>query len=107
MSKFVERRWRIASGVGFAVVLIFDLIGKHVAAERVQEIAKRTAGLPIEPGGWLAANVSFDFIFALELLIAAVAAVCWAISAWRSEPGSSFPVVLLVALCFLSFFIMV
>jgi hypothetical protein len=107
MSKFVERKWRIASGLGFALVLTVDLIGKHIAAVRMAEIAKRTAGLPIEPRALLATQFSLGITAALELFLAVVAAVCWGVAVYRSEPGSSLPLAILAVLCLFSFFIMV
>src|SRR5665213_4290947 len=99
MSNVFERKWRIASGLGFAFALSFDLIGKHVAAERMTEIARRTAGLPIEPRGWFDNLFSIRIADSFGLVLAAVAAVCWAVSARRSEPGSSLPLAVLAAVC--------
>lgn len=108
MSKIVGRKWKLASGLGFAFALAFDLIGKVIAANHMMSIAMRTAGLPpIEPRGWLATQfspVSFD---TLGLCFAVLAAVCWGVSAYRSEPGSSFLLAVLVVLYSISFCIMV
>jgi len=107
MSKVFERKWRIASGLGFALALTFDLIGKHIAAVQMTEIARRTAGLPIDARGWLATQFSIGITGSLELVLAAVAAVCWIVSANRREPGSSLPLAVLAAVGLVSFFIMV
>jgi hypothetical protein len=107
MSKVFDRKWRIAGCLGFALALSFDLIGKHIAAERMTEIAGRTAGLPIEPRGWLDTQFSIGIAGSFELVLAALAAVCWAVSARRSEPGSSLTLAVLATLCLVSFFITV
>jgi len=100
MSKFVDRKWRIASCVGFVFVVTSDLIGKYVAQASMTEIANRTAGLAIEPRGWLATRF-YSGTGSLELVFAVAAAVCWGVSAYRSEPGSSLLLVLLAVLCLL------
>lgn len=107
MSKVFERKWRIASGLGFALALALDLIGKHIAAVQMTEIARRTAGLPIEPRGWLATQFPIGITGSLELVLAVLATVCWGVSANRGEPGSSLPLAGLAALCLVSFFIIV
>ena len=107
MSKVFARKWRIASGLGFALALTFDLIGKHIAAVQMTEIARWTAGSPIEPRGWLATHFSIGITGSLELVLAALAAVCWGVSASRSEPGSSLPLAVLAALYLLWFFLIV
>src|SRR5260370_28719971 len=94
MSKLIERKWRIASGVGFAAAIAFDLIAKHIGAERMQSIARRAAGMPMEPGGLSAGHFSFGIVQTFGLVVAAIGAIFWGVSACRSEPGSSLPVVI-------------
>lgn len=107
MSKLFERKWRIASGLAFALALMLDLIGKSAAADRMSEVARQTAGLPVEPHGWLASHASMSVTGSVEAILVLLAVVCWGVSASRREPGSSLALVGLAALCALSSLIMV
>lgn len=55
----------------------------------------------------LATQFSLGITGDLELFLAVAAAVCWGVSAYRSEPESSLPLAVLAAVCLISFFIMV
>jgi len=107
MSKLVERKWKIASCVGFVVALAFDLIAKGTAADDMQAIAKKTAGQPIELHGWSVAQAVPRNSLEIGMCVAVLAVACWGTAAYRHEPGSYLPVVILAVLYFLSFMILV
>lgn len=107
MSKIIERKWKLASGIGFAVALACDLIDKLIAGERMSSMARRAAGLPTVEPGWLTTCFSGEVIVPIGLLFAVLAAFCWDVSAYRSEPGSSFAIAVLAILYAGFFFILV
>jgi hypothetical protein len=39
VSKLIGRKWRIASGLGFAAAIALDMTAKHFAAEEMLSIA--------------------------------------------------------------------
>ena len=106
MSKLLERKWRIAACLALTFALASDFTAKKFAGMAMTSIARHAAGLPAD------ANVQSQVRFSgiadnVGLCVALFALVCWGISGYRREPGSSLAVVILAVLYGHSFLIMV
>ncbi len=101
-----EAKWRIVAGLALAMALVSDLTAKHFAGEAMLSVAKDTAGVPSDVNSQ--SQVRLAHVGAcMGMVLAFVALVCWGISAFRLEHGSSLMIVILAVLYGFSFLLMV
>jgi hypothetical protein len=106
MSLLLKRKWRSAAVVGMASALACDWTTKYFAGAAMMSHAKAAARIPTDADSHSLVHLS-GIAQCIGLVVAAAAVVCWCISMYRQEPGSSFWVVLLFAIYSLLFFLLV
>jgi hypothetical protein len=106
MHRALESKWRVAAGLALAMALVSDMTAKHFAGEAMISVAKSTAGVPSDVNPRLQVHLS-NVAVCVGIGLAIFALVCWGISAFRLEPGSSLMIVILVVLYGFSFLIVV